>query len=149
MIPLMEQYFLRYKLSIDQNMTSSWLPKPVFVLRIHRTLNLMYIAGFRQRPDMRQPLKHCHNCKWVYRDTDLHVEEFALEQQWSLAPSRPVEGGGCTVTPGWTDLELSRKHCQSGSWGRGIVLQPSISPSTISSSVFIDIRILLQAAWHA
>ena len=57
--------------------------------------------------------------KW---DTDLHVEVFALEQQCSLAPSRPVEGGGCRVTPGWTDCELSRKHCQSGSWGKGWVL---------------------------
>lgn len=84
--------------------------------------------------------------KW---DTDLHVEVFALEQQCSLAPSRPVEGGGCRVTPGWTDCELSRKHCQSGSWGKGWVLQPSMRPSTISISVFLDIRILLQALWQA
>lgn len=34
------------------------------------------------------------------RDTNLHVEVFALEQQCNLAPSRPVEGGGCRVTPG-------------------------------------------------
>lgn len=34
------------------------------------------------------------------RGTDLHVEVFALEQQCNLAPSRPVEGGGCRVTPG-------------------------------------------------
>lgn len=84
--------------------------------------------------------------KW---DTDLHVEVFALEQQCNLAPSRPVEGGGCRVTPGWTDCELSRKHCQRGSWGKGWVLQPSMRPSTISISVFLDIRILLQAFWQA
>lgn len=82
-------------------------------------------------------------------DTNLQVEVFALEQQCNLAPSRPVEGGGCTVTPGWTDCELSRKHCQRGSWGKGWVLQPSMRPSTISISVFLDIRILLQAFWQA
>lgn len=84
--------------------------------------------------------------KW---DTNLHTEVFALEQQCNLAPSRPVEGGGCTVTPGWTDCELSRKHCQRGSWGKGWVLQPSMRPSTISISVFLDVRILLQALWQA
>ena len=68
-------------------------------------------------------------------------------QQGGVEQASVGGGGGCAAVVGG-GLPLPRRHCHSGSWGRGLLSHSTISPSMISCSVVMVRRILRHATWQ-